>query len=333
MLQKKWLTYLFRTLFVLVFGTLMLGIIYEQAARFRAQYKYQPPGAFAELPDNSLHYVRAGDGGPTVVFTSGLGGDHTIWKSVQEPLAQRTTTLSYDRSRILWSDISFSPKDAETISEELYNLLEAIQAPKPYILVGHSLAGCSLRPFIRDHGADIAGLVFVDVSHPAQNERGSQALQAKMKNSLPNIALLRFAAGFGPLRLTMNENPYNPKLPNDDPENVAYRQNIYRSIDGIIAETKGVPAVLQQAKEIPSFGAIPLTIISAQKADYAVFLQDPELEKEMQALWNQLQIELTGLSTNSKRILATESGHMVPLEQPELIVGAINEQLDALGKQ
>lgn len=333
MLQKKWSTYLFRTLFVLVFGILMLGIIYEQAARFRAQYKYQPPGAFTELPDGNLHYVRAGDGGPTVVFVSGLGSDHTIWKSVQEPLAQFTTTLSYDRSRILWSDISFSPKDAESISEELYNLLEAIQAPKPYILVGHSLAGCSLRPFIRDHGADIAGLVFVDVSHPAQNERGSEALQAQMSNSLPNIATLRFSAGFGPLRIAMNKKNYNPKLPHDDPENVAYRQNRYRSIDGLIAEIKGVPAVLQQAKEINSFGAIPLTIISAQKEDYANYLQDPELGAEMKVLWNQLQIELTELSTNSKRILATASGHMVPLEQPELIVDAIKEQLEALGKQ
>ncbi len=333
MFQKKWITYFFRALFVLVFGALMLGIIYEQVARFKAQYKYSAPGAFAELPDYDIHYVRAGNGGPTVVFVAGLGGDHTVWKNVQEPLSQRTTTLSYDRSRILWSGISFMPKDAETISQELYDLLASIEAPKPYILVGHSLAGCSLRPFLRDHGSDIAGLVFVDVSHPAQNERGSVALQTKMKNSLPNIATLRFAAGFGPLRISMNKNPYYTKLPNDDPKNVAYRQNLYRSIDGLIAEIKGVPTVLQQAKEITSFGSIPLTVISAQKEDYAKYLQDPQLGAEMQDLWNQLQIELTGLSTNSKRILATESGHMISLEQPEIIVDAIDEQLDRLGRQ
>lgn len=333
MFQKKWFTYLFRILFVLVFGILMLGIIYEQVGRFKAQYQYSAPGAFAELPDYDLHYVRAGNGGPTVVFVAGLGGDHTVWKSVQEPLSQRTTTLSYDRSRILWSGISFTPKDAETISQELYDLLESIQAPKPYILVGHSLAGCSLRPFIRDHSSDIAGLVFVDVSHPEQNERGSAALQEKMKNSLPNIATLRFATGFGPLRVFMNKNPYYTELPNDDPKNVAYRQNFFRSVDGLIAEIKGVPAVFQQAKEITSFGSIPLTVISAQKEGDFDNLQDPKLSAEMENLWDQLQIELTGLSTDSKRILAIESGHMIPVEQPEIIVDAINEQLDRPGGQ
>lgn len=333
MQKSKWLTYLFRGLFILVFGALMLGIIYEQAARFRAQYKYRAPGAFAALEDYDVHYLRAGDGGPTIVFESGLGGDHTIWKAVQEPLAQQTTTLSYDRSGLLWSESSRKIKDAEAISKELYALLEAIKAPKPYIVVGHSLAGCSLRPFIRDHSSDIAGLVFVDVSHPEQNVRGSAALQAKMNGTLPNIAAFRFAAGFGPLRMVMNKNPYNTNLPNDDPENVAYRQNRYRSIDGIIAEMKGVEKTLEQAKTITSFGNIPLTVITAKKRTYPELENAPDLAKEMQDLWSQLQKELLSLSSNSKQIMATESSHMVPFDQPDLIVKAIQQQLGALEAQ
>ena len=332
MQKSKWLTYLFRGLFVLVFGTLMLGIIYEQSARFRAQYKYRAPGAFAELDDQKIHYLRAGDGGPSVVFVSGLGGDHTVWKAVQEPVSKRTTTISYDRSGLLWSESNRDGKDAEAISKELYQLLKTTKVPKPYILVGHSLAGCSLRPFIRDHSGDIAGIIFADVSHPEQNERGSTALQAKMKNTLPNLAFFRFAAGFGPLRMSINKNPYNKNLADDAPENTAYRQNIYRSIDGIIAEMKAVDQTLAQAKAINSFGNIPLIVISAQQKKEAE-LNDPELEKELQDLWGQLQKDLLDLSTNSKQVLASQSGHMVPFDQPELIVDAIIQQLDALVAQ
>ena len=45
--------------------------------------------------------------------------------------------------------------------------------------------------------------------------------------------------------------------------------------------------------------------------------------REMAATWNILQTELTNLSTRGQRVIATESGHVIQLDQPEIVINAV----------
>ncbi|GAA6764204.1 hypothetical protein AAFH68_01330 [Flavobacterium sp. CGRL1] len=136
----------------------------------RAYYDKKQPSKdeFVFVKDRKIHFRKIGNSlKGTVVFESGLGGDYMHWQELQNKLSKDYTTISYDKAGILWSD------PAENISlkrysEDLDTVLTKTNCPKPYILVGHSFAGITLRSFIKDHSQDIGGIVFVDVSHPQQ---------------------------------------------------------------------------------------------------------------------------------------------------------------------
>lgn len=108
-------------------------------SRIKAE-KISPNGNFVQLENHRLHYLQKGTGGPTVVFETAFDpAGHLQWLNIQENLPKTFTTISYDRAGVLWSERGTNPKSGEKIAEELYDLLENAKAPKPYILVGHSL--------------------------------------------------------------------------------------------------------------------------------------------------------------------------------------------------
>ena len=46
------------------------------------------------------------------------------------------------------------------------------------------------------------------------------------------------------------------------------------------------------------------------------------------ATWDELQIELAALSTRGERRLALESGHVIQMEQPAIVIDAVSEMVD-----
>ena len=55
----------------------------------------------------------------------------------------------------------------------------------------------------------------------------------------------------------------------------------------------------------------------------------PEANQANEQLWQQLQAELAGLSSRGRLVVATDSGHYIQLERPELVIDAIGEVVAA----
>lgn len=53
----------------------------------------------------------------------------------------------------------------------------------------------------------------------------------------------------------------------------------------------------------------------------------PSADATEEANWQEHQQKLAALSTNSRPILAQESGHEIQMQQPDLVVDAIREVL------
>ena len=78
----------------------------------------------------------------------------------------------------------------------------------------------------------------------------------------------------------------------------------------------------KQAGRLVSFGSIPLLVIT----------RDPDLRKEEQSpralaqmpVWDREQEESMSLSPLSWRVIARDSGHMVPKDRPDVIVTMIS---------
>jgi hypothetical protein len=84
--------------------------------------------------------------------------------------------------------------------------------------------------------------------------------------------------------------------------------------DGSLAATTGF------------FGDMPLVVLShdPQVNDFGGFFSPADLSKAERS-WNEMQEELKGLSSRSKRIVAKGSNHWVQIYRPELVVAAVHE--------
>ena len=321
----KWVKRIILGLLALIFLLLIVGFIFEHVARTIDSKKIKPTGNFTNVGNHQLHYIKKGVGGPTVVFESGIDlGGHVSWKFVQDEISKYTTTLSYDRAGILWSERGNNPKSLSTNKSDLQNLLINTKCPKPYIIVGHSFAGITLRKLIDEQKEDILGVIFVDVSHPDQMNRFSEEMLKMMELPPRWILEIMFNCGFN--RLLFQDN--YPKTSENDSINLIANKFSYKGIDAIIETFQNLESMAKEASLISNFDSIPLTIITGCSPNRNIEISDENLRIESTKVWNELQKELLNLSANSKQILANESGHYVQTEQPEIVIDAIEALLN-----
>src|SRR5262245_35279183 len=107
------------------------------------------------IGDYRFHYKDQGKGAPTVVMDAGLCQTMDTWNAVTPEVAAITRVFIYDRPG-LGGSIKLPPQGAGQparpelrtsglIVEELHNLLRKVDAPAPYVLVGHSFGGLNVR--------------------------------------------------------------------------------------------------------------------------------------------------------------------------------------------
>lgn len=311
---------LLKRLAIAVFSVLAVGLFaahgIEALARYSAENRFSPEGQMVDVGTHSLHVVLKGEGGPTVIFESGLDSyGYLPWFKVQDSVSEHSTTLAYDRAGILWSEDSLEKKSLGSIASDLTALLQAADVPRPYIVVGHSVAGITLRRFIDNNRDDIAGIVLVDVSHPSQTER--------YPPKVPPRVLMSLMSNSGFIRRASSGRLY-PNTDESDFINQLGPALMHRSNKGQYDEAANLVEMSKEAGEIESFGDIPLTVISATAMLQNIETMNSE-QKEVAVMRKNLQLDLLKLSTNSKQVLAAKSNHYVQLEEPELVVDAIME--------
>lgn len=312
------------TLLLIIFVVLGAGYIYEHICRLISSVTIQATGSFVNVEGHKLHYVKQGNSGPTVVFESGLDvGGHLPWYKVQNEVSKFAVTVSYDRAGILWSERGSRPKTCKDIAEELHSFLVKADIKKPYILVGHSMAGLTLRSFISRYPKEVAGVIFIDASHPDQLNRYPEELKSLGK--LPPDWLIKFEDSIGVNRLVYKT--VYPGTEADDYINDIVTQFYYKSISATLEEWNSFNYLLKEAGEIKSFGNIPLIVISGTSPNRLKVYPTERLRKQMPGIESALQKDLLNLSTNSRLVKADKSGHYIQLEQPEIIVESIRQMI------
>lgn len=311
-----------RILLVSLIILIVIGFLFERISRFYYDSKRPESSEFVEIDGKKIHYKKQGNGSCTIVFESGLGGDYIHWQDIQKKLSQKYTTISYDKAGILWSAPA-KKTDLRRYADDLKQLLEKTNCPKPYILVGHSFGGITPRLFIKENAKDMAGIVFVDVSHPKQLEKSSEAL----KNSVqpPPKILLSFLNEIGVIRILYSTTAFTAAVPKEHWFNQNVKRYFYRILDGMMQELDNDDKLMQEASQIDNFDAIPLTIITAKYPNGVEGAKDKKLEQEYLSIHNKLQKDLLNLSSKSTQVFAQKSGHYVTLQEPELICDEIEK--------
>jgi pimeloyl-ACP methyl ester carboxylesterase len=123
------------------------------------------PATVETVDGHQIEIATAGSGPVTVVFEAGLGLDWTSWDEVASDVAFRARVFAYSRPGYGASSAATTPRDAQTIVEELRALLAARGVPPPFVVVGHSMGGGYMELFAKAHPDEVVGVVLVDPRH------------------------------------------------------------------------------------------------------------------------------------------------------------------------
>jgi pimeloyl-ACP methyl ester carboxylesterase len=297
-----------------------------------------PPGQLVSVGTHHLHINCQGSGSPAVILDAALGASSVSWTLVQPGIARLTQTCAYDRAGLGWSEAGPLPRTAGRAADELRVLLDRAGVSPPYVLVGHSFGAFVQQVFAARYRTDTAGLVLFDPPAtaewlaPAEHDRrqmergvrlcGHGALAARLGIARAVAALVGIGA-LGPARAAVravsrgglrrqDEAILAPvwKLPPEARRPLREfwtQERFYQALGSQIGAICESAAEVRQAMQA-GYGNVPLLVVSST---------DPEPTRRAS------HEGLTALSARGRHIIASSSGHWIPLDQPQLVIEAV----------
>jgi pimeloyl-ACP methyl ester carboxylesterase len=278
-------------------------------------------GDFAGLVDvgggRKMYLECRGSVSPTVVLVAGLRGSAEDWNIAEKPgprvfseVAKFTRVCAYDRpgtpvgEKPSRSDPVPQPTTAGTAVADLRALLTAAGEAGPYVLVAHSYGGLIGRLYASTYPENVSGLVLVD------------ALSEGLKDAeTPEQWAIQRKLIEGDVREGVAKYPALERI------------DVDRSFD--------------QMRAAPPFRQLRLIVLSADRgwgpqipsmiaAGTLPADVPPDFGYVTDAAQKKAQEKLAHLVPNAKHISNTNSGHEIHKEQPQLVIDAIREVVDAV---
>ncbi|MFE4118722.1 alpha/beta fold hydrolase [Priestia sp. YIM B13448] len=110
-----------------------------------------------------------------------------------------------------------------------------------------------------------------------------------------------------------DQNKIMPPLFTEETRSIYFNQF---SVEGSLNEIQNS---FEQIDKVNSLGGIPLTVVSAGLQSYHT--------TESFAAWNLFQRDLTRLSKKSKHIIVEDAGHLLHVDQPQIVISIIKSTL------
>jgi pimeloyl-ACP methyl ester carboxylesterase len=290
-------------------------------------------GDFSGLVDiggRNLYLECRGEGSPTVILESGAGGRADVWtRDLQQPEGERTMVLpgvapftrvcAYDRPGTMGevnpsldpygplfypsrSDPVPQPRTAQDMVDDLHALVDAAAIPGPYVLVAHSAGGLVARLYASEYPDEVVGMVLLDSTHEDVWLRFQEALTPEQWEVFEAITVT------------------NQDLLDAYPE--AERWHTAPLAD------EATSAQVRQARKEAPLHPMPLVVLM-----HGIPFGDPFPgwpAAKMEAIMHDLQEDLATLVPNAHFAIATESGHNIHQNQPDLVIEAIRDVVEAV---
>jgi pimeloyl-ACP methyl ester carboxylesterase len=278
-------------------------------------------GDFAGLIDvgggRKIYLECRGAGSPTVVLVGGLRASAGDWSladksapAVFPAVAKFTRVCAYDRpgtpvgDKSSRSDPVPQPTTAKDAVADLHALLRTADEARPYVLVGHSYGGLIARLYASTYPDDVSGLVLVDALAEGLRDAETPAQWAIQRKLIE-----------GDVRDSLAQYP------------ALERTDVDTSFDqlGAAPPLRPVPLVVLSADR-PWGPQIP-PMIAAGKLPADV---PQDFGYVTDTAQKQAQERLARLVPDAKHMTNTNSGHEIHKEQPQLVINAIREVVDAV---
>lgn len=274
---------------------------------------YPPHGKLYTVDGYKMHLHCTGEGSPTIVLDAGLGNDSLVWADVQPTLSKTTRVCSYDRAGFGWSDLQPAPRDAHRITDQLHTLLTQAGIHGPLVLMGHSIAGLYIRDYAARYPQNLSGLVFVDGSTPLQEDRFPGRTKLVLLKAKLDLLETKWLYVLGIPRITGGCNIGEGfevsagKMLSED----QCRAALFTALE---REDESFRQSGEETIHTGPFGDLPILIFSQDN-----HASGSEPRSKVDEIWDQMQEELKGLSTRSRRIIAKGSGHYIQVDRADLL--------------
>jgi pimeloyl-ACP methyl ester carboxylesterase len=279
------------------------------------------------LPDGRrIRTVLAGDApGPLVVFEAGMSAPAAEWLVVQRGVSAHARTLAYDRAGYGGSDRDDHPRTLERMADDLRDTLEAAGERGPVVLVAHSWGGPIARVFARRHPERMAGVVLVDASLAAFTATRRQAFLGELSFRITSL-LLRLGAVNTVVRMAL---PHGPSAAFSDAD-MAVLTRDYASIGAMrtgVQEVRQLMVDRALLEELQDAGFPDIPVVSVQGGR----LEPSASARRFRDAFNAAAEALARRQAQGRFVIAEGAGHLVPQEQPEVVVAAVLDVLAAHG--
>ena len=313
-----------------------LAAIQKICARIDAR-KFPPPGQFIRIPNGRIHVKQMGKGSPAVVLEAGIAASTLNWSLLQPELAIHAATYSYDRAGFGWSVARNGRCSLSAIAGNLHATITALDITRPYLLVGHSFAGLILREYAIRFTDEIAGIVLIDPLTPEEWLAPTHAQRWMLRRGIWFSRVGGVLATFGVVRaclwLLQRGNRSTPrgvmkvfggkatetverilreltKLPPDVMRVIRARWSTPRFFWTMSDYIQSLPRCSAEMLDRNIPPSIPVTVLSGAH-------QLPQRLREHAAI--------AAHSRQGRHIIADKGAHWIHLDQPELVVKAVEE--------
>jgi pimeloyl-ACP methyl ester carboxylesterase len=239
------------------------------------------------LGDQVIEYELIGSGKPTIIFLNGFGARMDLWKKVKAELAGEGTQLLYNRTGLGKSSKAKVKQRADIVVATLRDLLKSKQLEPPYVLVGWSIGGLFANLFARKYPSETQAVVFVESSSSNPDE-------------------VKILESHAPLPLRVIDSIYYfifRLFPNYENWEIS-----------VIEESRVL------VNEAGVFPEVPVVVVSGAKTGWlrSQALADAGVEFDG---------ELASLTSSSRHIVSSKSGHIIAWTEPELVADAIRDAI------
>jgi pimeloyl-ACP methyl ester carboxylesterase len=236
-----------------------------------------------------LHFRVYPGTAPAVLLESGGGADASYWDALAPNLSQETGSaiITYDRAGYGKSDLPNTPYDIRQEVAGLWRGLEQLGLNDSLILLGHSYGGMLTLMEVCEHSDAVCGVVFLD------------AMNVEFIEAIGGVDAL--------INHPLSQHPFDQSRP----------ENLTKPQKAALRVEAGLPGTVQILRSLSIPQHIPTRVITSGIPWWP--------KPEENSAWRKSHQNLAASVKDWKLMVAERSTHLIPDEQPEIIVEAISE--------
>lgn len=236
----------------------------------------------------ALEYVVSGSGPVTLVLLNGAGVTLDGWRALYPAIERIGTVFAWNRFGVKGSDAPRMSQTGAVVVASLRELLAHAGLKPPYVLVGHSLGGLYANLFARIYPQEVAGVLFLEATHPRDREVLQQH-ETRLAGALTKLFSI-------------------PQW--------LFKANLHSEIDS-------VGQVVDEIGAAGPFPSVPIAVVTGGTTP-PKWLMSPAALLARRAH----QEDLARLSPQGEQVIAAKSGHFPQLTQPALVLDVLNRLVE-----